>query len=87
MSSPHTGKLTATIQGHSCSFDGNLWIAPDPSLAEILNYATETTAKRHVDIRELAEIILRKTELWSESAINEVERDEWKGVLPPDALE
>lgn len=93
MSTPHTGKLTALIQGFRFSFDGETWALQGTKdrltagLEFLLNDATESAPKTHFNIRELALHVLRKTDLYRASSILEVTPDAWQKQLPPDAID
>ena len=85
MSVPHTGKLEAEITGIKCQFNGNYWITPVADLSARLNDATSATSKTHIDIRELAELVVRKCGLTAN--IISVQFDEWHEQIPDDAID
>jgi len=87
MSVPHTGKLTAEIRGQRCEFNGDNWTAPEAALTALLNDATASTPKTHMDIKSLARIVLIKAGLWNQSRILDWEGDIWEEELPPEAID
>ncbi len=85
MSIPHTGKLTASVNGIDCSFDGDTWLTSDSELTKLLNEVTENSPKTHFSIRELAEHVLNKTSLLAQSKILSSESDKWNSSIPAEA--
>lgn len=55
MSVPHTGQLTALINGHTYRFDGDQWTGPVPAIVQSLQAARTFVPITHLDIREIAE--------------------------------
>lgn len=82
----HEGKLTAIVRKTPCAFDGNFWSTPDPDLTTLLNDATTSTSKTHVGIKELAEIVLRKVNLWDTARILTATQADVP-ILPPGAID
>lgn len=60
MSVPHTGKLTAEIDGVTYFFNGDDWTGPSSPLIARLNAFTEIAPKHHFDIKSLAESIFQR---------------------------
>lgn len=87
MSIPHTGKLTAIVNGDICQFDGNRWVTPKPHLTAALNDATESSPNTHYSIQEIAENAFHKVGLLKVSKMVSVESDAWKTHLPDDAID
>ena len=87
MSIPHTGKLTATVNGDTCQFDGDRWTTPKPQLTAALNDATDSSPKTHFSIQEIAENVLHKAGLLKNSKIVSVESDAWANPIPDDAVD
>jgi hypothetical protein len=83
----HQGKLTAIVRKTPCQFDGDTWTTPDPDLTALLDDATNSTSKTHVGIKELAEIVLRKVNLWDTAKILTAEQATQIPNLPPDAID
>lgn len=83
----HEGKLTAIVRGVAADFDGNAWWTPDDELRGLLNDATASTPKTHTGIRELAELVLRKVDLWESTQIISVEQAQQIPDLPEGAIE
>lgn len=86
MSIPHTGHLVAEINRLRCEFDGDRWKTPQPALTDLLNQATEPSAKTHASIKEVAERVL-----WNVGIVNYLivswQNDVWKEEIPPDAID
>lgn len=87
MSIPHTGELTAIVNGFTCRFDGDNWITPSADLTAILNDATESTPKTHYSIREIAENVLNKVGLLKDAKILSDKSASWMETIPDDAVE
>ena len=87
MSVPHTGKLTATVNGDTCHFDGDRWTTPKPHLTAALNDATDSSPKTHASIQEIAENVLHKVGLLKNSTIVSIESDSWPYPIPNDAID
>lgn len=83
----HEGKLTAIVRKTPCKFDGNTWSTPDSDLTALLNDATDSTSKTHVGIRELAEIVLRKVNLFDTAQILTAEQAPTIPTLPPGSID
>jgi hypothetical protein len=83
----HEGKLNAIVRGVACDFDGNTWWTPDDDLRGLLNDATASTPKTHTGIKQLAEIILRKLDLWETAQIISVQQATDIPDLPEGAIE
>jgi hypothetical protein len=83
----HEGKLTAIVRRTPAKFDGNTWSTPDPDLTALLNDATAATPKTHTGLKQLAELVLRKVNLWDTAQILTAEQATQIEELPPGAIE
>lgn len=98
----HEGHLTALIKVGPAvpsgpllfQFNGHTWslLSPQsselsPDLLGLLNDATNSTPKTHTGIRILAEIVLRKVDLWDSAQILSVEQAQQIPDLPDGAIE
>jgi hypothetical protein len=81
MSVPHTGKLTAAIAGQDYEFNGDTWSGPNSAMLSLLDGATAQIPKQHIDIRELAELALRRANLTGK--IVSWQGDTWDESLEP----
>lgn len=85
MSVPHTGSLSARIAGELYRFDGYIWSGPAANTIATLNAATAAAPTQHLDVRELAEGILRSTGI--SGSVVDWTPDRWLEDLPPEAVD
>jgi hypothetical protein len=87
MSVPHTGRLTAQIDGLRATFNGERWFVSDSNIEALLNSATFSSPKTHFDIKSLAEHVLTKAGLKARARILEWKADEWPDDLPDGVID
>lgn len=87
MSVPHTGRLTARIDGQEYQFNGDRWTGPAGQLLEDLQWARNRTPVHHLDIREVATAVARTLELGDRFQIVTAAGDSHPEDLPPGDLD
>ena len=88
MSLPHTGRLSAEVDGIQCTFDGDVWeAAGDPRLSVALDRATAGVPKTHRTIVEVAQAAMAAAGFASRSRILSWEIGDWGEELPDGAID
>lgn len=85
MSVPHTGNLTAEIDGQSYQFNGDTWSGGSAAVRATLNATTAQSPKQHFDIHELALAVLRRAGI--KGTIMHWQGDNWDEEIDPGGLD